>query len=96
MTRTISAKLPEDLVEEIEEFQEDDESRSAAVRRLVRSGLEAERTNDGLDSITTGMIVAGLVGVILGLNGQIEALSIAFSVAITAVGLVTNYVTNIR
>jgi hypothetical protein len=42
------------------------------------------------------MVVAGLVGVILGLNGQIEALSIAFSVAITAAGLITNYVTNIR
>lgn len=40
VTRTISAKLPEDLIEEIEEYQEEDESRSAAVRRLIRNGLE--------------------------------------------------------
>lgn len=42
MTTTISSKMPEGLVEEIEDFMDDDESRSAAVRRLVRAGLDAQ------------------------------------------------------
>lgn len=40
MTQTISAKLPKDLVDRIEEVQEEGESRSAAVRRLIRAGLD--------------------------------------------------------
>jgi hypothetical protein len=43
MSPVISADVPDDLAEQVEEEQGDDESRSAAVRRLVRSGLDAEQ-----------------------------------------------------
>lgn len=42
MSRVISADVPEKVAEQIEEYQEDDESRSSAIRRLVRAGLDAE------------------------------------------------------
>lgn len=43
MSRVISADVSEDLAAEIEEEQEEGESRSAVVRRLIRAGLDAEQ-----------------------------------------------------
>jgi hypothetical protein len=40
MSVTISTKVPEELAERIEEAQEEGESKSAAVRRLIRAGLD--------------------------------------------------------
>jgi len=40
MSKVISADVPDDLAERVEAEQEQGESRSAAVRRLVRAGLE--------------------------------------------------------
>jgi hypothetical protein len=42
MSRVISTDVPNELADRIEEEQEDDESRSAAVRRLLRAGLDGE------------------------------------------------------
>ena len=42
MSRTISAKVSDDLLERIEEAQEEGESRSATVRRLVRTSLDEQ------------------------------------------------------
>ena len=92
----ISADTSEELAERVEEESEEGESRSATIKRLLRAGIQAENSNEGLRAITTGMIVGGVVGIILALDGQIGPLSIAFSVAITAAGLITNYVTNTR
>jgi len=39
---TISTKVPEELAETIAEAQEEGESTSACVRRLIRGGLERE------------------------------------------------------
>lgn len=39
MSKVISADVSDDLAERIEEEQEEGESRSATVRRLIRSGL---------------------------------------------------------
>jgi hypothetical protein len=47
MTETISSKMPTELIERIEEAQEEGESRSATVRRLVRDGIEAQGSPDG-------------------------------------------------
>lgn len=44
MSKVISADVPDDLAERIEEAQEEGESRSAAVRRLLRTGLDAENS----------------------------------------------------
>jgi len=44
MSVTISTKVPEELAERIEEAQEEGESKSAAVRRLIRDGLDGGKT----------------------------------------------------
>lgn len=43
MSKVISADVSDDLAERIEAEQEDGESRSATVRRLVRRGLDHDR-----------------------------------------------------
>lgn len=43
MSHVIGAQVTEDLLAEIDEFREEGESRSEALRRLVRDGLEEER-----------------------------------------------------
>ena len=42
MSQIISTDVPDDLKDRIEAEQEEGESRSAAVRRLIRSGLKSE------------------------------------------------------
>lgn len=42
MSNIISTDVPEDLAERIEAAQEEGESRSACVRRLLRAGLNAQ------------------------------------------------------
>ena len=42
MSQIISTDVPDDLKDRIEEEQEEGESRSATVRRLIRRGLDAE------------------------------------------------------
>jgi hypothetical protein len=42
MSRVISADVPDELFEEVEDRRPDDESRSSAVRRYIRAGLDAE------------------------------------------------------
>ncbi|WP_156037911.1 hypothetical protein [Haloferax prahovense] len=42
MTTTISAKVSEDLAQRIEDAREDGETRSHAIGRLLRTGLEAD------------------------------------------------------
>jgi hypothetical protein len=39
---TIGADVPEELRDRVDEYRDDGESRSAAVERLIRAGLEAE------------------------------------------------------
>jgi len=47
---TVSAKVPDDLAEEIEDYRERyGLNRSQAVRRLVEDGLEADRLRDDLE-----------------------------------------------
>jgi hypothetical protein len=43
MSRVISADVPDELFEEVEDRRPDDESRSSAVRRYIRTGLDAEK-----------------------------------------------------
>lgn len=48
MTTTISAKVSEDLAQRIEDEREDGETRSHAIGRLIRTGLEANPTDTSL------------------------------------------------
>lgn len=45
MGETIGAEVPAQLKERIDEHREPDESRSAAIERLVRDGLDNENQN---------------------------------------------------
>ena len=53
MSVTISTKVPEELADRIKEVQEEGESRSATVRRLIRAGLDDEST----EHVITGPIL---------------------------------------
>lgn len=46
MSTVISAEIPDSLEAQVREEQEDDESRSAAVRRTIRKGLDADEIED--------------------------------------------------
>lgn len=46
MSNVISADVPDDLKDDVEAAREEGESRSAAVRRLIRTGLR-EQSNTG-------------------------------------------------
>ena len=60
MSKVISADVSEDLAERIEAEQEEGESRSATVRRLVRRGLDADRHPVATILTVTG---AGVIGI---------------------------------
>jgi hypothetical protein len=61
MTTTIGAEVSEEFKEVIDGVREDDESRSACVRRLLRSGLKAER-RDGLRHPRASLQIIGVIG----------------------------------
>jgi len=53
MSKTIAAEVSEDLFTEIEEYCEEGESRSAAIRRLIRTGIEhANKPDEDTDTGT--------------------------------------------
>lgn len=70
MSKVISADVPNDLADRVEEEQEDGESRSAAVRRLVRAGLE-QKENTGV-SIPLTVYITWL-GSIIAAAGLLES-----------------------
>jgi hypothetical protein len=60
MGTTIGADVSEELKDRIDEYRADDESRSAAVERLVRIGLESETTNRSPTTVHLLLIVGSL------------------------------------
>jgi Arc/MetJ-type ribon-helix-helix transcriptional regulator len=83
MSRVISTDVPNDLAEEIEEAREEEESRSAAVRRLIRAGLDSEGSS--LRDLPTRrmMILAGTLTIFVATSPP-EPIAIA----IGAIGIV--------
>ncbi|MCU4744804.1 hypothetical protein OB960_25945, partial [Halobacteria archaeon AArc-xg1-1] len=58
---TLSAKVPKDLLQEIENYQNEYElNRSQAVRRLVEDGLEHEEQPNGI--VVTKPAAVALIG----------------------------------
>jgi hypothetical protein len=55
MSPTIGADVSDDFKERIDEYRETDESRSACVRRLIRTGIDAKENRH---TITPPMMVA--------------------------------------
>lgn len=63
MSPVISSDVSEDMAEEIEDIREEGESRSAAVKRLLRKGMKAEKSGDGVYVTYPSIIfVIGLYG----------------------------------
>ena len=60
MGTTIGADVSEELKEQIDEYRAEDESRSAAVERLVRVGLESEESNRSPTTVHLLLIVGSL------------------------------------
>lgn len=87
MDRTISVKMSDELAEQIEEYQEEDENRSQAVRRLVRAGLDAEQRADP-QAIAAGLIMSGITVLVLSLGGSVGVLGGALGAAALVVGLI--------
>jgi len=61
MSKVLSASVPDGMVEQVEAEQAEDESQSAALRRLLRSGLKAER-RDGLRNPRASLQIIGVIG----------------------------------
>ena len=59
MSHIISTDVSDDLKDRIEEEQEEGESRSAAVRRLIRQGLDAESIGLPVMLIVLGAFMMG-------------------------------------
>ena len=59
MSHIISTDVSDDLKDRIEEEQEEGESRSAAVRRLIRRGLDAESLGVPAMLIVLGAFMMG-------------------------------------
>lgn len=62
MSKVISTDVPADLAEQIEEARESDESRSAAVRRLVRLGLDAQNPAGWRDRAGSALAILLVIG----------------------------------
>ena len=70
MSKVISADVPDDLADRVEDEQEEGESRSAAVRRLVRAGLESKEET-GV-SVPLPLYIAW-IGTMVGAAGLLDA-----------------------
>jgi hypothetical protein len=54
----VSAKVPRDLQEQIEDMTQEDESRSNALRRIIRRGVENDQTPTNLKNRMQGVAIA--------------------------------------
>jgi hypothetical protein len=59
MSHTLGAQVSKDLLEKVDEYKEEGESRSAAVRRLIRDGLE-EGDRNNRAPLLTATTIAGI------------------------------------
>nr|SPC48772.1 uncharacterized protein R4 [Haloquadratum walsbyi] len=53
----VSAKVPRDLQEQIEDIQQEDESRSNALRRIIRRGVENDQTPTDFKNRVQGVAI---------------------------------------
>ena len=61
MDTTISVKVPDEMAEQIDEYKDEDEGTSGAVRRLIREGLKREKTHSIPGSLPHIVLLLSLV-----------------------------------
>lgn len=79
MSRVISTDVPDDLAERIEEAREEEESRSACVRRLIRDGLDADERSLSKLPTRRAMMAAGIILILISTSPP-EPLDLAIGV----------------
>lgn len=68
MTKTVSTRLPDDVVEALDELGDrSGQSRSEVMREVVRKGLRAERLERALDAYRAGEVSLGKAAEMAGL-----------------------------
>ncbi|MFC7078292.1 hypothetical protein [Haloarcula halophila] len=71
---TLSTKVPPSMKEEIEEYADEiEETRSTAMRELLRAGLDAEESRRSPNPILFGATTAGIVIAALSVAGNVDA-----------------------
>jgi predicted HTH domain antitoxin len=66
---TISARVPDDLEAELEEYlDEENLDRSTAVRKLLSEGLDKWRREQALDKLASGSITFGKAAELAGMS----------------------------
>jgi len=68
VSEPISAKVPEELYQRVEHFRDDGETRSAAVERLIRAGLDRDTRTRQTLRVACLITGASIVGAWLFLN----------------------------
>jgi hypothetical protein len=93
MSPVISTDVSEDLAERVEEHQEDGESRSAAIRRLLRAGIRAEQGGD-FDPLSYGMVTGGIVVAALGAAGNMGIVWAGIGLLVAGIGATVGRLAN--
>lgn len=87
----VNGALHPDTFREFEKYRVEHELNSSeATRRLIRTGLDAENENESIDALAFGLYVGGIVGVILGLDGSLNAPAFGLSAACVVLGFTLN------
>jgi len=92
MSKVICTEVSDDLLNEIDGHREGeppeyDESRSAVIRRLIRDGIEYQETNR-YQSIATGLIISGMIGIIFALSGELGPIPSVLMVPLALSGVI--------
>jgi len=92
MSKVICTEVSDDLLNEIDGHREGeppeyDESRSAAMRRLIRDGIDHQDYNR-FQSIAVGLFVSGIVGIILAISNELGPVSFVLTTLIAICGLI--------
>lgn len=88
----ITVGVNPDTFREFEEYRVERELKpSEAARRLLRAGIENERSNSTLDAFGKGLIIAGIIGIALG-AAESDILFIAASAVAAVLGGIVNEV----
>lgn len=86
----VSVRVPDDILEEIERIEEEQGiSRTEAVNRLLRQGIEHKDAENNRLSFSTALLNAGLIGILIGTIGLIGSVSVSVGPAAVVIGSLT-------